>query len=333
MPIGYKVYIMDNRHLHVALASDKNYAEFVAVVLVSLFDTNKWQEFTTIHLLSNGIDETTIEKLRQHIPDNRGELRVYDVRSLKEDLGIEVPPTIAITAYARLFLPNLIDCDVERVLYLDCDVVVKESVRDFYCTPFDGKWVAGVLDTLNGAYTKTSVGLLPTDGYLNSGVLLLNLAAWRENDVTNACLDFLLEHGGKVVHHDQGIINGVCNHHKLVVHPRYNVTTSYFSHPYWLLRKNNVPFYSQAEVVEATSAPAIIHFTEGFLNRPWIEHSHHPLREVFNRYHSLTQWANVPFRPDKRSIATRIMAWSFLHLPYRGYDVVRKVISALSRLA
>ena len=128
---------MNLNHLHIALASDQNYAEFVAVVLVSLFDTNKWQEFTTIHLLSNGIDEATIGKLRQHIPDGRGELLVYNINTLKEDLGIDVPPTIAITTYARLFLPQLLSPDVDRVLYLDCDVVVSGSVEDFYKVPFD----------------------------------------------------------------------------------------------------------------------------------------------------------------------------------------------------
>ena len=280
---------MDNNHLHVALASDQNYAEFVAVVMVSLFDTNHWQDFTTIHLLSNGIDENTITKLRQHVPDGRGELKVYDIRSLKEDLGIDVPPTIAITSYGRLFLPDLVSEDVERVLYVDCDVVVNDSVKDFYCVQFDGQWVAGVRDTLYGESTKTAVGMAPSDEYLNAGVLLMHLKEWRNNHVTQQCLDFLLEHDGKVVHHDQGIINGVCNHHKLVVHPKFNVTTSYFSHSYSLLKRHNTPFYGHQEVNEAIKAPAIIHFTEGFYNRPWIDNSLHPLRDVFIRYHSMTQ--------------------------------------------
>ncbi len=321
---------MDNNHLHVALASDQNYAEFVAVVMVSLFDTNHWQNFTTVHLLSNGIDGQTLEKLQQHVPDGRGELKVYDIRTLKEDLGIDVPPTIAITSYARLFLPDLVSKDVERVLYVDCDVVVSNSVKDFYCVQFDGHWVAGVRDTLYGESTKTAVGMAPSDEYLNAGVLLMNLKAWRENRVTQQCLDFLLERGGKVVHHDQGIINGVCNHHKLVVHPKFNVTTSYFSHSYSLLTRHNAPFYSQQEVNEAKNAPAIIHFTEGFYNRPWIDNSLHPLREVFIHYHQLTQWADVPSRPDRRSHATRALSWSFLHLPYWGYSCVSKLIGKMS---
>ena len=228
---------MNLNHLHIALASDQNYAEFVAVVLVSLFDTNKWQEFTTIHLLSNGIDEATIGKLRQHIPDGRGELLVYNISTLKEDLGIDVPPTIAITTYARLFLPQLLSPDVDRVLYLDCDVVVSGSVGDFYKVPFDKNWIAGVRDILRVNYTKTAVGLNLNDEYFNAGVLMINLTAWRENDVTNKCLMFLLDHGGNVLHHDQGIINGVCKDHKVVVHPKYNVNTSYFSHPYSLILK------------------------------------------------------------------------------------------------
>lgn len=323
---------MDNKHLHIALASDQNYAEFVAVVLVSLFDTNRWQDFTTIHLLSNGIDDETIQRLRQHVPADRGELKTYDVTTLKDNLGIEVPPTIAITAYARLFLPHMLSDDIDRVLYVDCDVVVNGSVQEFFNTSFDGEWVAGVRDTINSDYTKTAVGLAPTDEYFNSGVLVLNLAAWRENDVTRRCLDFLLEHDGNVVHHDQGIINGVCGKQKVVAHPRFNVATSYFSHPYWLLEKQNTPFYSQQEVQEATQAPAIIHFTEGFYNRPWVDNSLHPLRDVFKHYHSMTLWADSPPRPDKRTLATRTLAWSFLHLPYWCYNAIQKMIVGLSSM-
>jgi lipopolysaccharide biosynthesis glycosyltransferase len=323
---------MDYNHLHVALASDQNYAEFVAVVMVSLFDTNHWQDFTTIHLLSNGIDEATIEKLRQHVPVGKGELKVYDIRSLKKDLGIDVPPTISITSYGRLFLPVLVSEDVERVLYLDCDVVVNGSVKDFYGVQLDGHWVAGVRDTLYGESTKTAVGMEPTDDYLNAGVILMNLDAWRKNKVTQLCLDFLMEHDGKVVHHDQGIINGVCNHHKLVVHPKFNVTTTYFSHQYSLLKKHNTPFYTKQEVNEAKGTPAIIHFTEGFFNRPWIDNSLHPLRDVFIHYRKLTQWADVPSRSDQRSIATRITAWSFLNLPYGGYVFLNKMMNLLSHV-
>lgn len=323
---------MNRTHLHVALASDQNYAEFVAVVIVSLFDTNEWQDFTTIHLLSNGIDDATLGKLSQHVSEGKGELKVYDVRTLKEDLGIDVPPTIAITAYARLFLPNLLSKEVERVLYLDCDVVVSGSIKEFYSIDFKNHWVAGVLDTLNSSTPKTAVGMAPNDEYLNSGVMLMNLDAWRDNNVTQLCLDFLLEHGGNVTHHDQGIINGVCNHHKLVVHPRFNVTTSFFSHPYRLLKKHNTPFYSSDEVSDATSSPSIIHFTEGFLNRPWVENSLHPLREVYVHYHELTQWAGVPSRPDQRSLVTRFLAWSFMHLPYWAYGLIFKTIGLLSKL-
>ena len=323
---------MDSKHLHVALASDQNYAEYVAVVIVSLFDNNKWQDFTTVHLLSNGIDEATIDKLKQHIPANAGELKVYDIRTLKEDLGVNVPPTFAITTYARLFLPHLLDKEIDRVLYVDCDVVISGSVQEFFNVSFEGQWIAGVRDTLISTVFKVAVGMAETDEYFNAGVLMMNLDAWRENNVTQRCLDFLLEHNGRVVHHDQGIINGVCNHKKVVMHPKFNASTCYFSHPYSLLKKQNNPFYSQQEVEEATSNPAIIHFTEGFYNRPWIVNSLHPLRDLFRRYHSMTQWADTPLQPDRRSAAARLVAWSFIHLPYWMYRFVAKTLAILSRL-
>ena len=323
---------MNNCHFHVALASDENYAEFVAVVMVSLFESNHWQDFTSIHLLSNGIDQNTINQLQRHVPEGKGELKVYDVSSLKKDLGIDVPATIAITSYARLFLPDLLDKSIDRVLYLDCDLVVCEDLKDFYTIPFQGMWVAGVRDTLSHVEVKTSVGLNECDDYLNAGVLMFNLTAWRANNVTKQCLEFLVNHDGKVVHHDQGIINGVCGHTKLVVHPKFNVTTCYYSHSYSLLKKQNVPFYSQQEVEDAISKPAIVHFTEGFFNRPWIDNSIHPLRHLYRKYRSMTLWPSVSLRKDKRSLGTRVAAWSFINLPYWLYQLIGRMMSVVSRI-
>lgn len=324
---------MTNKHLHVALASDTNYAEFVAVVLVSLFETNTWFDFATIHLLSNGIDVATLDKLKNHVPKERGEIKVYDISSLEGDLGISVPPTIAITSYARLFLPQLLERGIERVLYLDCDIVINGDISNFYLLPISNNdWVAGVYDTLPNNVAKTSIALKANDVYYNAGVLLFNLNAWRENNITKLCLDFLLDHGGNVFHHDQGIINAVCHEHKKTVPPKFNTSTSYFSHKYSLLKMQNNPFYSETEVEEAIKEPAIIHFTEGFYNRPWISNSKHPFRSIFLKYKNKTEWADTPFRSDKRSIAAKILAWSFLNLPYKGYIFIHSIISFLSKI-
>lgn len=316
--------------MHIALASDNNYAEFVAVVMASALANNT--NYLHFHLLSNGIEESTIHLLSKQIPADRGELHIYDIHDLRNRLQVSIPNTIAISAYARLFLPSLLPVNISKVLYLDCDIVVSSDISEFWNTDLHDKYLAGVLDTLPNNESKLQVGLSANAPYINSGVLLINLDLWRKDNLQQKFIDFLLAHNGQVHHHDQGIINGVCKDRISIVHPRYNCTSNYFSHPYYLLRRTNHPFYTRQECEEATSHPAILHFTEGFYNRPWITNSLHPMASVYHYYHNMTPWSNTPLRKDKRTRLVRFLSWEFLHLPYPIYDFSAKCVTRIAKL-
>lgn len=316
-----------NGHLHIVLASDSNYAEFVAVVIVSLLDTNPQFERVTVHLLSNGIDEETKSKLKRHLPSSRGEVLFYNISNLKELLGIEVPDTIAISAYSRLFMPSFLPEQIDKVLYVDCDTVISGEIYDFWSTDLGDNFVAGIIDPLPSTRAKQMIGMPIDAPYLNSGVLLVNLALWRKEDIQHKFLDFLFSKDGTVFHHDQGIINAVCLGRKKVVHPKFNVMSAFFSHPFKMMDEVNSPFYSASEIHEAVKKPSIIHFTEDYYNRPWVEKSKHPSLGVYERYHSMTEWVNTPKRPDRRSRIVRILSWEFLNLPLWCYRTTLKVLS------
>lgn len=316
--------------MHIALASDNNYAEFVAVVIASATANNSG--FIHFHLLSNGIDKASIELINKQIPSGRGELHVHDIQNIRDMLNIDVPNTIAISSYARLFLPSILHANISKVLYVDCDTVISGDVSEFWNTPLHDNYIAGVLDTLPDCEAKINVGLKRDEPYINAGVLLINLDLWRKDDLQQKFINFLLEHNGLVYHHDQGIINGVCKGKVLIVHPRYNCTSNYYSHPYALLRRTNTPFYSEQECKDATANPAILHFTEGFFNRPWIANSLHPMAAVYHQYHNMTVWSNIPPRKDKRTFLVRFLSWEFLHLPYPVYDFTAKCVTKLAAI-
>lgn len=316
--------------MHIALASDSNYAEFVAVVIASALHNNSG--FINFHLLSNGLDEATVALLSRQIPAQRGELHVYDIQNIHDRLQIDVPDTIAISSYARLFLPSILPADISRVLYVDCDTVIYGDISEFWNTPLHDMYIAGVLDTLPDCEAKVKVSLKDDEPYLNSGVMLINLDLWRKDNLQQKFIDFLLAHNGQVYHHDQGIINGVCKGKVQIVHPRYNCTSNYYSHPYALLRRTNTPFYSEQEYREAIAAPAILHFTEGFFNRPWLANSLHPKAAIFHQYHDMTAWKNAPLRKDKRTYLVRFLSWEFLNLPYPIYDCTAKCVTKLAAI-
>lgn len=323
--------MFESGHLHVAIASDENYARFVASLIVSIMNNNKEFDRITFHLLVNGISDESMRKIKSVLNSVSIELKIYDMSDLDGRLGIKIPQTIALTSYARLFMSRIIDEGVSRILYLDTDIVVLDNLNDMWCVDLTNNPVGGCLDVFEGTESKTSIGLPPDYPYINAGVLLINLDYWRENKLQDKFLQFLIDHNGNVHHHDQGIINGVCNYSIKLLPPQYNMHSTVFSHPFSLIKKITNPYYSRSEYEEAIKRPVIIHFTEGFYNRPWKKNCKHPYRDAFEKYNQMTPWKDEPKQADNRSMAVKILSYSFLNFPFTMYKLTVKLLANLSR--
>ncbi len=318
-------------HLHIAVASDENYARFVATLIVSTAKHNSNFNKVSFHLLANGITPTTLSKLEE-VTDRyeNCRLEIHDISNLAERLGIEVPATIALTSYARLFMADIIPDEISRILYLDTDIIVNDDLAELWNAQLSDNYMGGCLDVFEGTGSKTAVGLNPDAPYVNAGVLLIDLDEWRKNDLSREFMDFLFQHDGKVHHHDQGIINGVCKGHLLLLPPQYNMHSTVYSHPYWLISKITKPYYTEEEYRNAIANPAIIHFTEGFYNRPWKKNCKHPMRQLFIASQKETPWIDFPLQPDTRSVAVKLLSFAFLHFPYSVYKALSRAIGLVT---
>lgn len=316
-------------HIHIAIASDQNYAKFVAVALASFFDTNTWFRQATIHLLSTGITKDGIANIKKQMPVDKSELIIHNLSDISDRLQIPVPTTISISSYNRLFLSEIISSDVDRILYIDCDVLFNKNISSLWKYKIENSYLGGVLDTLPDDVSKLKINLKPTMPYINAGILLINLKKWRDDNLSHKFLAFLKAHNGIVHHHDQGIINGVCKNKITILPPIYNATTCYFSHKYDRIKSTNTPFYSISEFNDAINNPHIVHFTEGFLNRPWRKNCNHPMKNIYRRYYCDT--LGYDLEPDNRSYAVKILSYSFRYLPYSFYSTISRTISFISR--
>ena len=310
---------MENKHLHVAVASDSNYARMVSVLLTSLFDNNPEFDDITVHFLTNHITPQALADIQQHVPENRGEIVVHDVSSIRQMLGVDVPPTISISSYSRLFLSSLLDKNIERVLYMDVDALITGSLWTLWNMDMCGYEVAGVLDDVS-LHAKRAVGMSDDDPYINAGFLLMNLALWRKEGTEKKILDFLLARHGNVFHHDQGLINAVCKK-KLILPINYNMVTNFFAFPY-----NNfhqVPFYTENEMEEGKQDPIFIHFTAGVAGRPWMRGCKHPLRQKYWDAMDKAGFDSRNLPPDNRPVRLKALAILYYYLRPIYYVVLK----------
>lgn len=315
---------------NIVVASDCNYVGLVSILFASILSNKKEDENIIFHVLANNIPFPKIQQLKEQIGNN--DLYVYPITDFQKRLNITLPDTIAVTSYARLFLAEILPESVNEVLYLDCDIIVNQSLSRIFSLDISNYAVAGVLDTLPNKESKRKIGLSENDPYINAGVLYINLRKWRTDQIKDLFMTFLLQHNGCVHHHDQGIINAVLNKSKLIIGPEFNLTSNYFTHKYTYLKKRNNPFYTHEEIERAKINPVIIHFTEGFLDRPWVIGSQHPFKNSFLEYKQASIIANEPLQASKKNWYVKLLGYEFTHLPLIFYQTTSFLLSLLSKL-
>jgi len=315
--------------LRVVYGSDDNYAKFMGVSMYSLFETNTEFEQIVVYILDCGITQENKNRLAAVAEEWGREIHFVDMSSAVESLQLNMGAhKIAIASYARLFMATLLSQECERVLYIDCDTIVKDSLAPLWQTEFGTALIAGAQDTVD-SYFLDVIGLPKGTKYINAGILLANIAAWRVENLQEKFMALIAKFDGNVPHHDQGTINAVCGDRRVVIPMRYNVTANLYSFSAQTIKKIYFleEYYSQAELTEAIAKPAIVHFTTGLLGRPWEEKSTHPERENFWQVVNKTPWKGLELKPDTRGLGLK--AFIFFHrvVPRPVFEFVYRNIS------
>ena len=105
---------------------------------------------------------------------------------------------------------------------MDCDTIVETELTELWDIELEDNWIAGVQDLLP-SYLIKAIGMDSNERYINSGVLVINLKKWRHIDFKTKVIQYMKDHNNNVVHHDQGIINGICNGKILYLEPKFNL--------------------------------------------------------------------------------------------------------------
>lgn len=303
--------------LVVAYSTDDNYAQHVGVSMTSLFECNREFEDIIVYIMDNGISRTNIEKLNSVGKQYNREIIFKDIQKSINNLNLNINGSIALASYARLFLGSIVNEKYDKILYLDCDSIIKDSLIDIWNEDINNYLVAGVLDTVDSS-TKTKIGLSENDIYVNAGMLLINLRGWRDNDTENEFIKFINRYNGNVFHHDQGVINGVLNEKIKILHPKFNCMTPFFS-----MKKDDIEtyykvkyYYCQSDLDIAIKKPVFVHYTAALTNRPWEKGCTHVLKNEYLNYLSMTPWKDSKLTNDSRTRGLKLVCFLYDKLPF-----------------
>jgi lipopolysaccharide biosynthesis glycosyltransferase len=274
--------------LHVSCAAEGDYIAHSAAMIHSVLEHGAGYRVCVHYLHGPRFPSHSARLLRDMVERGGGSISFLGVPD-RDIAGLPVLPQFTGAMWYRIFLPELL-ADAERVLYLDADTIVVDSLAPLWELPLGDNYLAAVTNVFqaNHFHRPAQLGLAGAKVYFNSGVLLMNLAAMRRDRCTEALRSFALRHGPEELEWpDQDTLNVVLGQRRLPLHPRWNCMNSVLTFPH-----SPAAFGSRA-VAEARRQPAIRHFEGPGRNKPWHRACDQQLRELYFSHRRQTPWSHV----------------------------------------
>lgn len=188
---------------------DKNYILPLQVMLTSLYMNNPGED-VELYLLHSKLQEKELEPLEKQC--GRLGYKFFPVK-IEDSWFSQAPVTKQYPRemYYRLLAPCLLPQKLHRILYLDPDILVINSLKPLWETDMKGRLFAAAAHTgkTNLANNINQVRLGTTHKYFNSGVLLINLDQGRKEILPEEIFRYAGEHAKELLLPDQDILNAV----------------------------------------------------------------------------------------------------------------------------
>ena len=243
----------------IVIAFTSNYFVPAATTLKSILDSSApGVKYEVICLVSEEIPSCQQQLLRR-MAGNRMIFRYVELDGSMD--GAYVDPRYSEAASYRLLLPEILP-DYETVIYIDCDVIVRNDLSALYTEiDLDKFLLAAVYEAPieQQAERWAAIGCDPK-GYFNSGMLVLNLQQMREESTSTKLMQELKT--DYLEFPDQDVLNKVCRDRVFPLPPIYNSIRTFFLPQY---KKEFLDVYTEDDWDEVQNH-GTIHYTGG---KPW----------------------------------------------------------------
>lgn len=282
--------------LTLVCCTDQKFAMPLAVLLCSAAANISPPWRIRMCVIDGGMTPATIEHLRKtagRLANARLEIFPADPEAHGD---LQIDQHLNRSCYLRLLIGSALPLDIEKVIYLDCDMIVESNLAHLWRQEFDGEIIMAVRDfgfpTLRQGIPD-AVSLLGIGGdapYFNSGLMVVDLKRWREERISEQVLEYTRHFSETIRLGDQDGLNAVLFNRWKPLDLAWNVQVGSLN---YLLRAG--PWENSEELVvrcdELLAHPRILHFVSG--HKPWHGGRYKPVRGRFIRYLHESRWFNL----------------------------------------
>lgn len=263
-----------NKTKNIVLCFDKNFIVPIATLLKSIELSNPNEQFN-IHIVTANLPASFQDSFEKNVNKNIFTLSYYRIDdSILKFCPIRPGDYVNIATYFRILLPSILPADLDKVLYLDGDMIVVDSLS--YLWELDmNNFGAAVVPCIHYGNPEEfkRIGLNKTEGYFNAGFMFINLKFWRENDIQNKTLKYIQDYPDRCKKHDQDALNYTLSDKLLYISTRYNHQRIFYEKDFNFSEK------LIGDVEESKMVPVIIHYCD--LEKPWHKECFHPLQKIW----------------------------------------------------
>lgn len=306
-------------------ASDENFAMPLAAMVQSVLSNLAPARRMALYVIDGGIEAPTRARLLESWGCER-----LAVRWLRADLHLletlKITGHVNLLTYARLLIPWLLPEHHARAIYLDSDIIALHDLAEVWDTEMGQNHLLAVQDMtapwmnsetalanfsacapyLSAARALTNfeaLGIPPDTKYFNAGLLVFNLAKWRDSDTSRKIIAYLRDHPDHVRWWDQDGLNAILFDQWGELELCWNQIPHIFRYPSW----RESPF-NEDEYIAITERPKALHFSAR--SKPWHGDNTHPFREAFFKYLDRTAWKGWrPLQPAELATNGSFALW------------------------
>ena len=268
--------------LTVVVACDNHYLILLAALIKSIEANLRSGQPVDIYVIEDKLTPANKQKLKSSVDSN---ITTLYWQKMEEVIpaGMQLPldrSSYPLNIYMRLFIPYFIPKEVEKVLYLDVDMIVQSDITTIFEQDLGDKLIAAVLDpriitfdnSWGGILNYAELGLSGKTRYFNTGLILMQLKSWREHDLTTKILQCIDSNKKFLNYPDQYGLNVVLANKWFELNPLWN----HFS------------------TIDTEEKPNLIHFVE---RKPIYQSYNYnqDFKKTFYYYLNQTEWKN--FKP------------------------------------
>lgn len=206
---------MEVKEIPVFFSTDDNYAPYLDVAVASLIENASKTYRYRIIVLNTGLMADNIEKIKQN--ERPGfVIDFIDISKEVENIKSRLKNVyhFSVVTYYRLFIASVFP-QYDKIIYLDCDLVVTGDISELYNIDIGKNILAAAPEEYVRTtsefrdYAEKALGVDPA-GYVNAGVLVINLEEFRKNAIEKQFVRLITEYDFDLLDPDQAYLNYLC---------------------------------------------------------------------------------------------------------------------------